>query len=61
MTVADVARYFHVSRITIYRLVKKGLLPSFKVGRVLRFSRNDLKALTNSSPLFPTLRIRRRK
>jgi excisionase family DNA binding protein len=61
MTVTDVAGYLQVSRITIYRLVKKGLLPAFKVGRVLRFRRNDLKALTKSTSNFPTVRIRKRK
>ena len=50
---ADVAEYFHVHRITIYRLVAKGLLLSFKVGRVRRFYRSDVLALTKKAPLFP--------
>jgi excisionase family DNA binding protein len=59
--VADVAEYFHVHRITIYRLVAKGLLLSFKVGRVRRFYRSDVLALTKKAPLFPLVRQRKRK
>jgi excisionase family DNA binding protein len=42
MTVADVAKYLRVHRITIYRLASRGKLPSFKIGRVRRFHRSDV-------------------
>jgi len=50
LTVSEVAEYFHVHRITIYRLAANGLLPSFKVGRVLRFNRSDVLAVTKARP-----------
>ena len=42
MTVAEVAAYLRVHRITIYRLVVKGVLHPFKVGRVLRINRSEM-------------------
>ena len=38
MTVSEIAEYMNVHRITIYRLLKTGTLPGFKIGRVWRFS-----------------------
>jgi len=45
MTVADVARFLRVHRITIYRMIANGKLRPFKVGRVWRFRRSDIDAL----------------
>ena len=43
MTVTEVADYLDLHRITIYRLVKKGVhLGQFKVGGAWRFSRDDI-------------------
>ena len=44
MTVKDVASYLSVDEKTIYRLVTKGELPSFKVLGSWRFQRIDLEA-----------------
>ncbi len=38
LSVEDVARRFGVNTTTIYRLVKRGKLPGFKVGSQWRFS-----------------------
>lgn len=43
MTVAEVARYLHVQPITIYKLIRKGQLPGFKIGTEYRFDRDELK------------------
>ncbi len=46
MTVIDVAAYLRVHRITVYRLIGKGTLHPFKVGRVWRFNRSDVSAMS---------------
>jgi excisionase family DNA binding protein len=39
ITVGELAKYLRVHRSTIYRLLKKGQLPGFKIGSDWRFSR----------------------
>jgi excisionase family DNA binding protein len=41
-TVDEIAADLHVHRITIYRLLKAGKIPGFKVGRVWRFRSNEV-------------------
>ncbi|MBI4598504.1 MAG: helix-turn-helix domain-containing protein [Candidatus Omnitrophica bacterium] len=43
LNVEDVAKRFGVNTTTIYRLVKRGKLPGFKVGSQWRFSELRLK------------------
>ena len=43
LTVETVAKRFGVNATTIYRLVKRGKLPGFKVGNQWRFSEVRLK------------------
>jgi len=38
LTVNELAEYLRVHRSTIYRLLKKGLLPGFKIGSDRRFT-----------------------
>ena len=42
MTVNDLARYLKVHPSTIYRLLKTGQLPAFKVGGDWRFNREQI-------------------
>lgn len=42
MTVQDVADYLHCHSVTIYRLVKRGGLPGFKLGSDWRFHRSEI-------------------
>jgi excisionase family DNA binding protein len=42
MTVEDVAEFLKLSKITIYKLVKKGQLPGFRVGNSWRFRRDKI-------------------
>lgn len=44
MTVQDVAAYLNVDPKTVYRMVKRGDLPGFKVGGSWRFQKEDLDA-----------------
>lgn len=36
LTVQEIARYLRVSKMTVYRLVESGELPSVRVGRSIR-------------------------
>jgi excisionase family DNA binding protein len=42
MTVKELAEYLRVHRSTIYRLLKKGSLPGFKIGSDWRFNVEDI-------------------
>lgn len=43
ITVRGLADYLRVHPSTVYRLVKQGLLPGFKVGSDWRFNREDIR------------------
>ena len=45
MTVAEVAEYLQVGRATLYRLVRAGQIPAFKVGTDYRFYRDAIEKL----------------
>ena len=45
MTASEVATYLRVSRVTVWRWCKRGLIPAFQVGRSWRIRRNDLQRL----------------
>lgn len=49
--VEEVARYFRVSKATIYRLIAEGELPAARVRRVLRIKADDLKELEQAARL----------
>ena len=38
LTLAEVADYLRVNRSTVYRLIKRGALPGFKIGSDWRFN-----------------------
>ncbi|MDD5584063.1 MAG: helix-turn-helix domain-containing protein [Candidatus Omnitrophica bacterium] len=44
MTPKEAAQYLSIHLVTIYRLVKKGELPSFKIGGQWRFKKDLLDA-----------------
>jgi len=39
MTLSEVAEYFQIHRSTLYRLVRKGKIPYFKMGSDYRFDK----------------------
>jgi excisionase family DNA binding protein len=44
MTVKEVAAYLRVHPTTIYRLLRQGMLPAFRVGADWRFRQTDIVA-----------------
>lgn len=47
LTVQEVATYLRVTPDTVYRLARQEKLPSFKVGRHIRFKREAIEAYMN--------------
>ncbi|MCP4714527.1 MAG: helix-turn-helix domain-containing protein [Deltaproteobacteria bacterium] len=42
LTVEEVAEFLKLSKITIYKLVKKGQIPGFRVGNSWRFRKDKI-------------------
>jgi excisionase family DNA binding protein len=49
LTVADVASVMRVSRMTVYRLIRRGSLKAIRVGRNYRVREEDLNLYLESS------------
>ncbi len=49
LTVQEVATYLRVSRVTVWRWCKRGVIPAFQVGRNWRVRRVDLLNLKGHS------------
>ncbi len=48
MTLAEVAQYLRVNRNTLYKLIRRGEIPVFKIGSDYRFDKNEIeKLMTN--------------
>jgi len=68
MTLRDVADYLNCHYMTIYRLIKSGALPAFRIGSDFRFRRADLKkwiaqqhvGVESGAPKAPTQRVARK-
>ena len=48
-TVAQIARLLQVTEMTIYKIVKRGDLPCYAIGRVKRFRLGDLEQFLEDS------------
>ena len=59
LSVPEAARRLNISKSYLYALIKRGILPVVRIGVVLRFRPEDVKAL--SLPLAAAKRRRRRK
>ena len=46
----DVARYLKVSRSWVYQKAEAGLLPFLRIGGLLRFEPDDVRAWSRSTP-----------
>jgi excisionase family DNA binding protein len=48
LTVAEVAALVRVSKMTIYRMIRKGELPAIAVGKSYRIPKEDVRRLTQA-------------
>jgi len=55
LTTEEVAKQLKVSKLTVYDLIKKGKLPSYRVGRQIRVERDALHAYKNHSQSQPSI------
>ena len=53
MTTAEVARYLQVHQRTLYRLIRRGQIPVFKVGADYRFDRDAIEKWMTDRPSLP--------
>jgi excisionase family DNA binding protein len=44
LTAAEVARPLHITRMTVYRLASRGLIPSVHIGKTVRFDPTAIAA-----------------
>ncbi len=51
MTIDEVADFLKLSKITIYKLVKKGEIPGFRVGNSWRFQRDKIELMATQQAL----------
>jgi len=42
LTIEDLAEYLNISRRTVYRLLKEGTLPGYRIGSHMRFRRGEI-------------------
>lgn len=61
LTIAEVAELLKVHPITVYRMIKQGRLPSFRIGRVLRFDSVQLEDWLRAKELKAASRRGKRK
>lgn len=56
LRVEDVMRILHLSKNTVYKLAREGTLPSFRVGRQMRFRYEDVRARLENAVAAPAPR-----
>ena len=44
-TIGEVAEHYKLNPMTVWRWIRKGKLPAFKIGRFYRIKASDLEAL----------------
>jgi excisionase family DNA binding protein len=57
MTTPELARYLQVHQSTLYKLIRRGQIPVFKIGSDYRFDRDTIKTwMADRTSNFQTLR-----
>ncbi len=56
LTVGDLSEYFRVHPSTVYRLLRRGKIPAFKVGNDWRFSREAIERWQEQQSASPSAR-----
>jgi excisionase family DNA binding protein len=57
LTVAELSEYLHIHRTTIYRMLREGRLPGFRVGSDWRFSLEAIKEWARNQMRAEGLRV----
>jgi excisionase family DNA binding protein len=60
MTIREVAAYLHCHTSTVYRFVKRGSIPAFKLGSDWRFMRSEIELWISKQSLRTRLRADRK-
>ena len=55
LTIDEVAEFLRISKTSVYRLVERRDLPFCRVGRTLRFRREDLEAYLRACRVDPAI------
>lgn len=55
LTVAQVAEYLQLNRMTVYKYIREGRIPASRIGKSYRVRREDLEAFLEASRLSPTV------
>jgi excisionase family DNA binding protein len=53
MTLKEVAEYLHVHQTTLYKMIRLGEIPSFKIGSDHRFRRDEIEEWIAEKQLRP--------
>jgi len=61
LTLAEVSKLLELHPISLYRLIKQGKLPHFRVGKVLRFDADQMEAWLLAKKLKAKPKVRRHK
>ncbi len=56
MTVAQVADYLHLNKLTIYRYIRERKLPAVKLGRTFRVMRDDVHRFLEAQRIGPAVK-----
>ena len=48
LTVKEVAALLQIHYKTVYKLAKENVIPAHRIGRIYRFNRDEIRALTTS-------------
>lgn len=60
LTIAELSRHLRVHPTTIYRLLRQGLIPGFRVGSAWRFSRSAIEKWEHAQGPITDLAVSRR-
>ncbi len=63
LTVAQVADYLQLNKLTVYKYIREGKIPALKIGRVIRVRSGDVSAFLAGQRVMPQQRpaIRRER
>jgi excisionase family DNA binding protein len=53
LTVAQVAEYLQLNRMTVYKYIREGRIPASRIGKSYRVRRQDLEAFLEAARLLP--------